>query len=120
MEWKVNGDLETANIDGYQNVVVQVPWICTTTAQGVTVNMNGKTDLKFDPANPFIQYQDLTEAQVIGWVQSTLGPDGVAFYETKTQEVLDGELADPDRTGTLFESFVKYTPVTNQPAPWSN
>jgi hypothetical protein len=120
MDWKVNGDLETANIDGYQNVVVQVPWICTTTSQGVTVNMNGKTDLAYNPSNPFIQYQDLTETQVIGWVQSALGPDGVAFYETKTQEALDVELNDPNRTGTLFECFIKYVPLTSQPAPWSN
>lgn len=120
MEWKVNGDLVTANIDGHQNVVVQVPWTCTTTSQGVTINMNGKTDLKYDPSTPFIQYQDLTEAEVIGWVHSALGPDGVAFYEAKTQESLDLELADPTRTGTVFECFSKYTPVTNQPAPWSN
>lgn len=119
MDWKVNGNLETRNIDGHENVVVQVPWICTATSQGVTVNMNGKTDLAYDPATPFIQYQDLTEAQVIGWVQSALGPDGVAFYENQTQEVLDTELADPDRTGTVFESFAKYVPMQSQPAPWS-
>jgi hypothetical protein len=120
MDWKVNGDLMTATTNGHQNVVVQVPWVCLTTSQGVTVNMNGKTDLAYNPASPFTQYQDLTEAEVIGWVKSTLGVDGVSFYETKTQEVLDIELNDPNRTGTLFESFVKYEPVTNQPAPWSN
>jgi hypothetical protein len=120
MEWKVKGNLVTANIDGHQSVVVQVPWICTTTSQGVTVNMNGKTDMTYNPANPFIQYQDLTEAQVIGWVQSTLGPDGVAFYESKTQEMLELELADEQRTGTVFECFSKYTPIQKQPAPWSN
>lgn len=120
MDWKVNGDLVTATIDGHQNVVVQVPWVCSTTSQGVTINTEGKTDLAFNPANPFIQYQDLTEAEVIGWVKATLGPDGVSFYETKTQESLDIELADPDRTGMEFYCFVKYTPVTNQPAPWSN
>jgi hypothetical protein len=118
MNWTVNGDLVIANIDGYQNVVVQVPWICSITSQGVTVNMNGKTDLAYTPTNPFIQYQDLTETQVIGWVKSTLGVDGVSFYETKTKELLDGELNDPTRTGTLFESFVNYAPVT--PKPWSN
>jgi len=119
MEWKVNGDLVTANIDGYPNVVVQVPWVCVTASQGVTINMNGKTDLKYNSGSPFIQYQNLTELEVIGWVQSALGPDGVAFYEAKAQQALDIELNDPNRSGTIFECWVKYEPVQNQPAPWS-
>jgi hypothetical protein len=120
MEWKVKGDLVTATIDGSQNVVVQVSWICTATGQGVVVNMNGKTDMTYNPANPFIQYQDLTQAEVIGWVQAELGPDGVAFYETKASEILAAELADPERVGSVFECWAKYVPVQQQPAPWSN
>lgn len=120
MDWKVNGDLVTATIDGHQNVVVQVPWACSTSQDGVTVNMNGKTDMTYNPANPFIQYQDLTEAEVIGWVQTELGPDGVAFYETKASEILAAEVADPERVGSVFECWAKYVPVQQQPAPWSN
>lgn len=119
MDWKVTGDLVTATIDGQQNVVVQVPWACSTSQDGVTVNMKGKTDLAYTPGSPFIQYQDLTEAEVIGWVQAALGPAGVSFYESKTQESLDVELADPNRTGTVFDCWSKYVPATNQPAPWA-
>lgn len=119
MDWKVNGELVTANIDGHENVVVQVPWVCQISQDGLTINMNGKTDLPYNSSSPFIQYQDLTEAEVIGWVQSALGPDGVAFYESKTQQQFDYQISNPDRGGSVFECWTTYVPVVKQPVPWS-
>lgn len=118
MQWLVNGDLVTANIDEHQNVVVQVPWVCRAVSDGVTINMNGKTDLAYNSSSPFIQYDDLTQDEVIGWVKAALGVDGVSFYETKTQEQLDIQLNDPDRGGTVFECWTTYVPVQKKPAPW--
>lgn len=118
MNWLVDGDLVTANIDGHQNVVIQVPWVCQTSSEGITVNMHGKTDLAYNPSSPFIQYDDLTQDEVIGWVQSAIGPEGVAFYETKAQQQLDIQLNNPDRGGTVFECWATYVPVQNKPAPW--
>lgn len=119
MNWNVKGDLVTANIDGHQNVVIRVPWVCSASSNGVTVNMNGKTDLKYDSVSPFIQYQDLNEAEVISWVKYALGQDGVLFYESKTQKVLDQQLLDPERSGFLFESWATYFPVQNKSVPWN-
>lgn len=119
MNWLVDGDLVTADIDGYQNVVVQVPWVCQANSEGITINMHGKTDLAYNSSSPFIQYDDLTQNEVIGWVKDALGVDGVTFYETKTQEQLDIEVANPDRGGTVFECWTTYVPVQKKPAPWS-
>ena len=119
MEWKVKGDLVTKTVGQNVNVVSQVNWVCIAQSGEVTINMNGTTDLDYDPSNPFIQYRDLTEAQVIGWVKSVIGQDAVAFYEQKAQELLDVELNDEERTGSVFECWSKYEPKQNQPAPWA-
>lgn len=37
----------------------------------------------------FVPYDQLTEAQVVGWVQAALGPEQVAFIEAQLQANVD-------------------------------
>ena len=37
----------------------------------------------------FVPYDQLTEAQVVGWVQATLGPEQVSFMEAQLQASID-------------------------------
>jgi hypothetical protein len=68
--------LPTANNE--TNVVFRVHWNCQGTNNTDIVNTFGTTDIPFVASNTFISFSNLTEAQVIGWVQQILG----------TQEVL--------------------------------
>lgn len=53
----------------------------------------------------FTPYDQLTEAQVLGWVQSVLGPDGVANYESNVQGQINTMINPP-----VFPQ--------KQPLPW--
>ena len=55
---------------------------------------------------PFVPYQDLTEAIVIGWIQDELGVDGVSNLEACIQGQIDSQINPP------------VVPV-NTPLPWS-
>lgn len=55
----------------------------------------------------FTPYADLTEAQVLGWIQTQLGPDGVANIEACIQGQIDSQINPP-------------VSPENTPLPWSN
>ena len=55
---------------------------------------------------PFVPYQDLTEAIVIGWIQDELGVDGVSNLEACIQGQIDSQINPP------------VVPV-NTPLPWA-
>jgi hypothetical protein len=56
--------------------------------------------------SPFIPYDQLTEAIVIGWIQTDLGVDGVSNIEACIQGQIDSQINPP------------VVPV-NTPLPWS-
>tara|TARA_R110002126_G_scaffold286291_1_gene437847 strand:+ start:534 stop:893 length:360 start_codon:yes stop_codon:yes gene_type:complete len=119
MSWNVNGQLTTKTINGVENVVTQVPWVCAETSGAVTAKQEGVVNLAYDPSSPFIAYDSLTEATVIGWAKDTLGTDVVTFYETKCGAVAQRSDQDETDGATTVTVFATYTPPeTHQDTPW--
>jgi hypothetical protein len=90
--------------NGYTNVVVTATssLVGTNGTQGSSV---GGIQTTFSPpTDKFTPYAELTEAEVIGWVINTLGPAGVAQYESIIEQAIN--VPPP-------------VPVP-QPLPWSN
>ena len=54
----------------------------------------------------FTPYADLTEAQVLGWIQTQLGTDGVANLEACIQGQIDSQINPP-------------VSPENTPLPWA-
>jgi hypothetical protein len=54
-----------------------------------------------DPAVPFTPYADLTEAQVIGWVQDAMGEEVVAGYEANVAQQIADQINPPVVTPPL-------------------
>lgn len=51
-------------------------WTCSGTDGTFTGSVYNTTTFNVDPDKPgYTPYADLTEAQVVGWVQDVLGPD---------------------------------------------
>jgi hypothetical protein len=63
----------------------------------------GSQALTLDPEATFTPFASLTEAQVIGWVQSAMGEEAVAAVEANL--------------ATQIEN-AKNPPVVNPPLPW--
>ena len=60
--------------------------------------------MSLDPAAPFTPYADLTEAQVIGWVQGAMGAEQVAAYEANVAQQIADQINPP---------------VVTPPLPWA-
>ena len=77
------------------NYVVEVAWSLSGVDGNYGASYGARTILSVPQDSAFIPYADLTEAEVIGWVQSTLGATGVAGVEGKIQLSIDQQITPP-------------------------
>ena len=84
--------------------VVNALWTLTGVDGQYTASIDGNNQFTVQEGT-FVPYADLTQDQVIGWVQAALGPDGIANYEAN----VNGQIAS-----------MQNPPVspTNTPLPW--
>lgn len=94
--------------ENHTDVVFTVHWTLsgTETISGTTYNggVYGSVGVTLDEGGTFTPYDDLTEAQVIGWVQAALGEEQVTAYEGNVAQQIADQI-DP--------------PVVTPPLPWS-
>ncbi len=85
LTWAVNNMTRVVD-DGF---VVVVDWSCTASATGVNgAFYGGQTTYTNDPTEPgFIPYDQLTEAEVLGWVYTALGDQKAEIEATLTAKV---------------------------------
>lgn len=72
-EWKITNLSVILEYRGLQNVVRNVQYTVTANVDGVERSYKGICHLR-GPSENFIQYDSLTESDVIGWVHAVLGP----------------------------------------------
>lgn len=75
--WIVNSMVSYPEAEGLQDVVFTVNWACNGTDGTYNGALVGSTGVRLDPSAPYTPYDQLTEAQVIGWVQAILGENEV-------------------------------------------
>ena len=90
--------------DGETDVVFNVHWTLTGTEETYIGSVYGSQAVSLDPEAPFIPYADLTEAQVIGWVQDAMGAEQVAAYEDNVAQQIANQINPP---------------VVTPPLPWA-
>ena len=85
LNWSVNNMTRVID-DGF---VIVVDWSCTASATGVQgAFYGGQSTYKNDPSEPgFIPYDQLTEAEVLGWVYTGLGDQKAEIEATLTAKV---------------------------------
>lgn len=89
---------------GYANVVDRVEWLLTGVDGSYEARAGGTTILNpVQPGGAFIDYQSLTEVQVLAWVHDVLGADEVARLEASIADQI---------------AYQQNPPVAVLPLPW--
>lgn len=84
--------------------VVNVTWTLTGTDGTNTASIGGNSEFSQE-GDTYTPYADLTETQVLGWVQDQLGENGIANYQANVDGQINSMINPP------------VTP-TNEPLPW--
>jgi len=104
--WTING-LATVNTNPeYPLLVTDVFWNIAAQRWGIEVSMAGTQHIA-GPGTPYTEFADLTEDQVVGWVQDQIGTAACNQYYQQLQTTIDSQKA-------IQESGADY-----QPLPWS-
>ena len=116
-KWTINAlDAKVAVEDGNENVVYTVHWGLSATDEtgNHTVNSIGTHGVEYDADN-FTAYADLTEEQVIGWLESGLDVESMkANLDAQVEK-----LVTPTETTfhNPFSTIVEETPVVEEETP---
>ena len=102
--WVINALDCYPEADGETDVVFTVHWTLVGEEAGFTGSVYGTVGVSLDEGSTFTPYADLTEAQVVGWVQAALGDEQVAAYEANVAQQIADQV-DP--------------PVVTPPLPWA-
>lgn len=112
MKWGVVQMDAYPEYQGQTDVVFTVHWNLTGTQivgdapdqKTYTGYVYGSVSVTLNSEEPFTPYADLTEAQVIGWVEDALGEEQVAAYEANVGQQIADQINPP---------------VVTPPLPWS-
>jgi hypothetical protein len=90
--------------EGNTDVVVTAHWTVSATDGTYTSSSYGTQSFTFDSTKSFTPFADLTQDQVVGWVQEEMGIDAV----TALKESLDKQIEEQVNP-----------PIVTPPLPWS-
>ena len=90
--------------EGEPDVVYTVHWTLTGTDGTYAGSVYGSVGVSTSTSGAFTPYEDLTEVQVVGWVQDALGEEQVAAYEANVAQQISDQINPP---------------VVTPPLPWS-
>ncbi len=87
--WSINSMVIIPQVDQYSDYAWQVGWKCSATDGNNTQAISSSvTFFPSQQGQPYTPYDQLTEAQVIEWVQAALGPDKTAKTESVVTSLL--------------------------------
>ena len=90
----VLSDAEIAARQADGPVVVRVHWRVTAQDGAYAGNVSGQQEITYDPEVDFTPYDNITEAQVLGWVHGAMGDQRVA-YEDMVMQQIEQQKAEP-------------------------
>ena len=77
------------------NVVFNVHWRVNAADGTYTATSYGTVGVTYNSETPFTPHADLTEAQVVGWVQSALGAEQAASIEFNLATNIANQMTPP-------------------------
>jgi hypothetical protein len=98
--------MSTLTHAGQADTVVQVQYILTATSGEHTCSAGGVVQLTPTEGGDFIPFEDLTQEQVVSWVESAIRPEDMNHYKIGLTRRLENMANPPVR------------PVI-KPAPWT-
>ena len=108
--WEVTA-LYTETVAGEQDYVVIANYSVVGVDGTYSASLSNIARFSTESMSPFIPYDQLTEAIVIGWIQTDLGVDGVANIEACIQGQIDSQINPP--VVPMNTPLPWATPITN-------
>jgi hypothetical protein len=87
--------------EGQTDVVFNVHWRVNATDGTYNATFYGTVGVTYEAGSPYTPYVDLTQDQVVGWVQTSMGAEQVASIEAGLATQIDNQVNPPIVTPAL-------------------
>jgi len=94
-EWKINQLECYPQHEGQTDVVFVVHWDRVATDGTYNARIYGSQSVTLDPDAPFTAYADLTEAQVIGWLEDAMGEETLEAQKASLDKQIEDQINPP-------------------------
>lgn len=81
--------------DDHTDVVFTVHWRRVATDGTYSADIYGSQSVTLAPEAPFTPYADLTEAQVIGWLEDAFGPETLEAQKAALDKQIEDQINPP-------------------------
>jgi hypothetical protein len=112
--WEITGLKKTIHPSlQLDNVIIQTYWTVTgENEQGLKGVFNGATPFDLNQVDPdnFIPYENLTESQVIQWIQNEVNKHGDSYWEHINSRIIE-------QINTQIETVVN---ISQEQLPWKD
>jgi hypothetical protein len=107
--WSVTSMYTLPEVEGETDVVVLAQWAVSGTDGTYSETLgNNTTQFTISADDPnFTPYAELTEEQVVGWIQTILDEDGVASYEATIAGSINSQANPPVTPSEQLLPWVK-------------
>ena len=92
-----------AQQDGKNDVVYSIDWRYQASDGKYGYLTEGSTTTSYIPGQPFTPYDQLTQDEVVSWIEESLGPITLAQMQAQADAAIAAQYASP---------------ITNPPLPW--
>lgn len=97
--------INTMDREAADGAVIVVHWTTVQTTDGYTATQYGTESFTPDPQSPtYIPYDELTEAEVVGWLTDRWGPDGVAAKQAALDQNIEMQKNPPVLAGVPWST----------------
>jgi hypothetical protein len=101
--WTIDSLPNYPSAEGQENVVFQVNWTLTGTDGTYTASEKGGTGVTYVAGQPYTPYNQLTQQEVLSWVQSAMSSETLMLYQ-----------------GWIADDIEQQKNQAISPLPWSN
>jgi len=94
-QWRINQLECYPQHNNHTDVVFTVHWDRVSTDGTYNARIYGSQSVTLDPDAPFTAYADLTEAQVIGWLEDAFGAETLAAQIASLNKQIEDQINPP-------------------------
>ena len=103
--WIIQKLIDHTPEDGNEKTIYSVEWTLKgEDEQGNTTDLPGTTAIPFDEEAEFTAYADLTESQIISWVETNTDPETLEVYHRNIDNQLAGIAVRNSQTKLPWET----------------
>jgi hypothetical protein len=87
----------TSNTAGQNNVITTIRYEISANDGTNTATRMGSTNFTYKQGDPFTPFENLTESQLIGWIQNSIGSNKISTIQTQLARELNNMANPPVR-----------------------